>query len=203
MARTFRRRLLAGALLGAAALSPVTAAAQAAPARGSEVFASKRCAHCHVPRAQRGMGPPLEELRRPQGAYELSGRLWNHAPAMFTVLKQEGLQWPEIDDAEMAELMAYLQADAARDPAPDLLRGQLTLIGKGCLKCHSFRREGARIAPDLAGRPGDYAPAATWAAKMWRHTPRMAKAALERGLLYPRFTGSEMVNLLGFLRSGG
>lgn len=171
--------------------------------RGQVTFVVKRCAQCHHAQDAKGVGPAIEELRRPQGAYELAGRLWNHAPAMFTVLTHEGLTWPEIDTAEMADLMAYLGADASRDPAPDLVKGQMTLVGKGCLKCHTFRGEGARVGPDLAGRRSGYAPPATWAATMWRHTPRMAAKALERGVLYPRFSGAEMLNLLAFLRSAG
>jgi len=30
----------------------------------------------------------------------------------------------------------------------------------------------------------------------------MAAVAIQRGVLYPRFSGNEMVDLLGFLRSG-
>src|SRR5690348_11682139 len=63
-------------------------------ARGEQVFASKQCAHCHRDTDPPGAGPRLAELRRPQGAYELTGRFWNHAPAMFTALKQEHLPWP-------------------------------------------------------------------------------------------------------------
>lgn len=172
-------------------------------ARGRELFTAKNCARCHLPGGQRGMGPRLEELQRPQGAYELAGRLWNHAPAMFTLLKQEGLEWPRIEEAEMADLMAYLGADPGRDPAPDLLRGQITLVGKGCLKCHRFKREGARIGPDLAERRDVLAPAARFAARMWSHTPQMAAISIQRGLLYPRFAGDEMVHLIGFLRGPG
>ncbi|MBI4635042.1 MAG: c-type cytochrome [Candidatus Rokubacteria bacterium] len=194
--------LLLAVALGAGTPAPGTAGAQAGDAaRGREVFAAKRCSRCHAPRAERGVGPALEELRRHQGAYELAGRLWNHAPAMFTVLTQEGLEWPTIGAAEMANLMAYLQADPARDPAPDARKGQLVLVSKGCLKCHSWKREGGRVGPDLAERQSSYAPAATWAAAMWRHTPRMAAKAIELGVLYPRFTGDEMGNLLAFLRS--
>jgi hypothetical protein len=148
------------------------------------------------------MGPALEEVGRPQGAYELTGRLWNHAPAMFTALKQEGVEWPRISAAEMVDLMAFLRADPKRDPPPDLPRGQVALVSKGCLKCHSFRKEGGRIGPDLAERRAALAPAATWGATLWAHTPRMAAAAIRVGVLYPRFAGDEMVNLLGFLRSG-
>ena len=171
-------------------------------ARGSRVFASKQCASCHRPSGQSGVGPALERLRHPQGAYELAGRLWNHAPAMFTGLTQERLEWPRINAAEMADLMAYLGADPTRDPAPDLVKGRRALVAKGCLKCHAFRGEGGRIGPDLAEGRERYAPPATWAAAVWRHTPRMAAVAIQREVLYPRFSGDEMVDLLGFLRSG-
>lgn len=204
-----RRRCLTRAFVGVALAGACVAAGKASaqapgdPARGEQVFASKQCAHCHRPAEPKGVGPLLSELRRPQGAYELSGRLWNHAPAMFTTLVHEGLAWPVISETEMADLMAYLQADAARDPAVQARRGQGILVAKGCLKCHSFRGEGSRIAPDLAERREDYAPPARWASRMWSHTPRIAQKAIERGIAYPRFTGDEMTHLLGFLRSGG
>src|SRR3989338_1351577 len=81
--------------------------------------------------ADAAAGPAPGQLRRPQGAYELAGRLWNHAPAMFTALPQERLDWPRISAAEMGDLMAYLDADPRRDPAPDLGRGQLAPGGEG------------------------------------------------------------------------
>ena len=183
-----------------------SAAAQAPPpgdaARGRAVFTSKQCGRCHLPRAEQGVGPVLEEVRVAQGAYHLAGRLWNHAPAMFTVLKAEGLAWPQISVAEMTDLMAYLEADVARDATPDLRKGRMLLLSKGCLKCHSFEGEGARAAPELTERRAELAPASTWAAKLWSHTPRMAELAIQRGVLYPRFSGDEMNDLLGFLRSG-
>ena len=35
---------------------------------------------------------------------------------------------------------------------------------------------------------------------MWGHTPRMAAVAIQQGVRYPRFSGDEMVNLIGYLR---
>ena len=141
-------------------------------ARGRETFTAKACARCHVPRSQAGVGPALEQLRRPQGAFVLAGRLWNHAPGMFTILKIENLQWPQISAAEMADLKTYLEADPARDPAPD-----------------------------LSAQRAAYESAVAWAARMWRHTPAMAAKAMEIGVLYPRFAEDEMLNLVAFLRS--
>jgi cytochrome c2 len=196
-----RSLLPIGVALFAVAVGRGESVAQPAGARGAEVFATKHCARCHLPSGQRGMGPAFERLRRPQGAYELAGRLWNHAPAMFTALALEGVEWPRISPGEMADLMAFLQAAPSRDPPPDLVKGRATLVSKGCLKCHRFKGEGGGIGPDLAERRQSYAPAATWAATMWGHTPRMAAVAIQQGVLYPRFSGDEMVNLLGFLRS--
>ena len=170
------------------------------PARGREIFTAKACARCHLPRGQDGVGPVLEQLRRPQGAFALAGRLWNHAPAMFTVLKMTDLPWPQISAAEMGDLMAYLEADPARDPAPDLTKGQLMLLRKSCLKCHSLRGEGARLAPDLSAQRPAYESGVAWATRMWGHTPAMAAKALEIGVLYPRFAEDEMLNLVAFLR---
>ena len=184
-----------GASIGAAAEAPGDAE------RGQAVFAAGQCVRCHAPRGQPSVGPVVEELRRPQGAYELAGRFWNHAPAMFTTVMREGIAWPEISPAEMVDLMAYLRADPSRDPAPDLAQGHILLVGKGCLKCHRYRGEGGRIAEELTRAHPGYESPVTWAAAVWKHAPRMAEEARRMGVLYPRFTGEEMGNLVGLLRS--
>lgn len=193
---------IAAAALAVAALVPPGAAAAAGDAgRGRAVFESKQCARCHRPEGQAGVGPALEKLRQPQGAFELVGRMWNHAPAMFSALARETIPWPALSTAETADLMAYLKADAARDGTADLLRGQDTLVAKGCLKCHALHGEGAAVAPDLGRRRPQYEDAAAWGAAVWTHTPRMAEVARARGILYPRFEGRQMANLVAFLRS--
>jgi hypothetical protein len=173
------------------------------PERGRAVFEAKFCDRCHRSREESGPGPALEYLRRPQGQMELAGRLWNHVPAMFTSLTMEAVGWPAITVAEMDDLMSFLRADPARDPAPDVAKGHLTLVRKGWLKCHSLRREGGPVRPDLAERRSDYESAAAWAVTMWTHAPGMAQMAARRGLMYPHFTAEEMVNLVGLLRSAG
>ncbi len=190
-----------GAWLFVAAPADVPAESPGDVARGAALFAARQCARCHRPRGELGVGPPVETVRRAQGAFELAGRLWNHAPAMFTTFGREGLPWPQISAAEMGDLMAYLQADPARDPAPDLGRGETILVRKGCLKCHSLKGEGGRVGPDLGQRRAAYDSAVAWAAAMWVHTPRMAVKALDLGVWYPRFAEDELDNLVGYLRS--
>jgi hypothetical protein len=120
---------------------------------------------------------------------------------MFATLLKEGTEWPKITPLEMADLMAYLQADPSRDPAPSLPRGQGLLVRKGCLKCHRFRGEGGSVGIELTKYPDGYQSPVAWATLIWNHSPRMAGHAARMGLLYPRFSSDEMGNLLGFLRS--
>lgn len=193
-------RCALGVLAAALAVTGSVGARGSGPERGAALFAEKGCERCHPARSVRAAAPSLTELRRPQGAFELAGRLWNHVPTMFALLGRAGVTWPRISAEEMADLMAYLQAEAARDPEPDLFRGQVLVLRKGCLKCHALRREGGRTQPDLAEAREAYASAPAWAAAMWAHTPRMAEAAARMGLPYPRFAAGEMADLVGFLR---
>ena len=75
---------------------------------------------------------------------------------MFAVLDAERIQWPGMTESEMTDLMAYLQAEPARDPTPDLLQGQIVLVRKGCLKCHRLRNEGGRVGMELTRYQGRY-----------------------------------------------
>ena len=200
---TFARRrfglAVAGMVAAAIAVVPGLAQPQADAERGRVLFAAKACDRCHATGGT-GVGPALEELRRPQGSLELAGRLWNHVPAMWATLRQQGAVWPDVSAAEMADLMAYLNAEPVRDPAPDAGKGQVVLVRKGCLKCHSLRREGGSIRPDLSVWRPDYDSPAAWASTMWTHTPRMFSETNRQNVPYPRFARDEMVNLLGFLR---
>lgn len=206
--------LAIGAAIGAGGTVPALTADDAEPGRA--LFTEKHCARCHVPRGAQAAGPSiellrrpdapgpaLEVLRRPQGQMELAGRLWNHLPGMVAALGQNGFKWPTIAEREMADLMTFLQAKAGRDPAPDFRKGQLIVLRKGCLKCHSLRREGGRVKPDLADHRKDYESAAAWAATMWKHTPAMSVMSSSMGLPYPRFVDDEMAQLVGFLRQSG
>lgn len=193
-------RMLATLAVGVLVLIPGPAGS-GDPEHGRTLFSAKGCPRCHDPAQATGAAPGLEELRRPQGEFELAGRLWNHVPAMFGSLRSLGVEWPTLSAPEMADLMTFLQADARRDPAPDRTRGQLVLVSKACLKCHSLRGEGGAVKPDLAEARPDYESAAAWAAAMWTHAPRMAAMASERGVPYPRFSGDEMANLVGLLRA--
>jgi cytochrome c2 len=194
-------RPLALALGIATALGTTTVWAGSHDLEGRRLFESKHCARCHVAGGGPTGAPALEAVRRPQGAWELTGRLWNHVPAMFTAIRADQVPWPSFTADEMRALMSYLSAEPSADAKPDAGRGLAVLVQKGCLKCHALHGEGARIAPDLADRVDAFTAPAAWAARIWRHTPSMAAIAMGRGIPYPRFADHEMAHLVAYLKN--
>lgn len=190
-------------VIALAVLTPLVARADGHDSQGRRLFEAKGCVRCHVTGGREGGIPALEELRRPQGEWHLAGRLWNHVPAMFTALASRSVPWPTFTPEEMSLLMVYLGANPSADPAPEPQRGLAALVQKGCLKCHALRGEGGRTAPDFGTRTDAFASPAVWAARIWRHTPTMASAAMAQGLSYPRFTAHEMAQLIAYLKQSG
>jgi cytochrome c2 len=203
MTTAFRIGVVGAVAALALALVPgFASSSKADDSKGRRVFDDKECSRCHVP-GGRSSGPPLEELRRPQGEWELTGRLWNHVPGMFTALSASSVPWPRFTPDEVADLMTYLTASPDADAKPNPARGRTLLVQKSCLKCHALHGEGGRIAPDFAGLTAAFASPTVWAARVWAHTPTMALEATKRGIPYPRFGDREMVHLIAYLKSVG
>lgn len=71
---------------------------------------------------------------------------------------------------------------------------------KGCINCHSVKREGGKVGPDL-GKVQHTHNIYTMAAIMWNHSPREREAMEQRGIKRPEFKGDEMAHLLAYLHS--
>lgn len=92
------------------------------PVRGAALFTSKGCADCHSYAGQGGTdAPPLDYMSGHLSAREvadMSGQIWNHLPTMLLYFKEEGIPVPTFQDAQMADLVAYLHSESATAPAP-------------------------------------------------------------------------------------
>ena len=183
-----------GMLLGFTA--PATGAEGEHPGRA--VFVSKGCATCHEERAVL-QAPHLSVLRKDRSLVQLTAAMWNQAPIMWANLQDPGLRWPRLTAREMAALAQYLNGAAPEDPSPDLGRGQVVLVEKGCARCHSPGGEGGNAAKDLLRRVR-FDSKAAWAAALWNHAPTMLALAAERGAEYPLMQPGELADLIGFLR---
>jgi hypothetical protein len=128
--------------------------------------------------------------------------MWNHAPFMWANLPEPGLKWPRLTPREMAALAVYLNGATPKDPQPNLGRGQVMLVEKGCARCHPLGGQGERVARDLA-RHVRFDSNIAWVSAMWNHAPTMIAVGSQRGVEYPQFEPEELVDLIGFLREMG
>jgi mono/diheme cytochrome c family protein len=81
---------------------------QGNPTAGARVFTAKRCVTCHA-NATNG-APKIADMKRPFSAATMVSSLWHHGPAMLDQMKAKGIAWPRFEGSEMANLIAYLNA---------------------------------------------------------------------------------------------
>jgi cytochrome c2 len=84
------------------------------PASGSRVFASKNCTVCHNDASSGAPRLPIQG-RDFSGAAMVSV-LWHHGPRMLDQMKTKGIAWPRFDGTQMADLIAYLNANKPGHP---------------------------------------------------------------------------------------
>jgi mono/diheme cytochrome c family protein len=85
-------------------------------AAGGKVFAAKGCATCHNDPSSGA--PKITGTGRSFSAATIVSVLWHHGPQMLDQMKTKGIQWPRFDGPEMANLVAYLNAQSAERRPP-------------------------------------------------------------------------------------
>jgi mono/diheme cytochrome c family protein len=166
------------------------------PGEGAELFQRKGCVHCHAVKGLGGTsGPDLGSAGSSRSHPEqLVVAMWNHAPRMWKRMEAEHLDYPRLDDQEMADVFAYLFVARQVDEAGDAARGRQLFETKGCTRCHAPRPSRADEAGGDRAFTKSYLPV-EWARAMWNH-PLVTDAGKEA----PTFEGREMNDLLAYAR---
>ena len=171
------------------------------PVAGEKLFTAKGCARCHAVNGLGGkVGPDLGRTARPRTFFDLAGALWNHTPKMAARMRAMGIARPALDARETGDLVAYLYTLNYFDRKGDAAAGRRLFADKRCTTCHALAGAGGRVGPDLTTLAGYGSPIGI-AAAMWNHGPKMTAAMKERGIARPTFKGSELVDLIAFLKS--
>ena len=153
------------------------------PARGAQLFQSKHCSDCHSYAGQGGEdAPPLDFMRGHLSAREIadmSGRIWDHLPAMLPHFREEDIPVPTFAQGEMADLIAFLHSGQGAQAMPTTTQtmtgmsgmsgmheqagsGKSIFLSSGCGGCHTLAAAGtdATVGPDLdtalKGKSGDF-----------------------------------------------
>jgi cytochrome c2 len=166
-------------LPGAKNLKPQFSPASAST--GAELFQAKGCAGCHKGEKALGKSGLLRSTA------DLATAMWNHPGK----LPQRGELRPE----EMTRLVGYLWSLQFADEGGTAARGAKAFEAKGCTGCHKPGN-----LPKLAH--GEMDNSFGMVAVLWGHGPAMQKQMASKGILWPRFVNTEMVDVLAYLRTG-
>ena len=173
------------------------------PIAGSEVFEAEGCIKCHAVNGMGGdVGPDLGQISRRRSFYELAATMWNHLPAMGEEMLERGIERPELDPKETANLVAYLFALDYFDAPGDVEAGRELFTEKKCVVCHQVGSFGGTEGPNL-DQLSRFGSPVLMAAAMWNHGPAMAPRMEEKGVERPTFTGDELNDLATYIESVG
>ncbi|MEN8145638.1 MAG: c-type cytochrome [Gemmatimonadota bacterium] len=177
------------------------------PEVGEQLFRDRRCARCHTigGTGAGDVGGPLDNYARYAAAVMLAQGMWNHGPTMRRRQVERGISLPTFSGNDISDLQAYLRrASSLRDremiflEPPDPNAGQRLFASKGCRDCHGNDGSGSEFAPNLreaVQRLG----VSEIAGELWNHSAGMAAEMSARGIVFPRFEGTEMADIITYL----
>lgn len=175
------------------------------PDRGRQLLSEKRCLNCHAVAGAGGrVGPDLTTWASYRNPVSWVQAMWNHAPAMQTLMSERGWSWPEFRGEDVADLMAYLRT---LPPSPkgrvylrpaDSQEGRQLFRQKGCITCHPVRGAGSGRAPDLSAHALPRT-LGQFAGLLWNHAPSMWISMRAQQVTRPQFSNKEMADLIAYL----
>lgn len=170
------------------------------PSDGEKIFREKKCALCHsADERSFTIGPDLSNADYSQSVSYIGSVIWNHAPQMWQVMRDNEIDIPELADQEVADIVAYIYFIKFYKVKGNAQNGNAVFRKKSCISCHKVGDEGGAVGPPLSGMP-DISHALDFSRTMWNHASIMEKNINENNLPWPEFTVPEMEDLFAFLR---
>ncbi len=171
------------------------------PTKGARLFSSKGCVKCHALKGEGGRGgPDLGKIDLGDTQLELASRLTNHIPSMVQGMERAKLARPTLTGDEITEISAYLYLLKFFDEPGNPTQGKFLFGEKGCGNCHPTSGKGKEGAPGLDQFPQNISPIFLSQA-IWNHGPDMIAQMVKLGMKWPEFRGTEMMDLLEYIRA--
>lgn len=170
--------------------------------RGWRVFAEKGCIQCHsIGETGRTIAPDLSRMPAVHlSAVGLVAEMWNHAPDMWEKMSAKWVEFKRLDEAEMADLFAFLYFIRYLDEPGDPVKGKEVLRTKRCTECHGIGGKRGKIGPDLA-EWAQFTNPILWVQMMWNHALKMKKEMDKVTIGWPKLGGNDIVDIIAYIRS--
>jgi mono/diheme cytochrome c family protein len=133
---------------------------------------------------------------------EIAGDMWNHSPAMEHVFQEKRVPRPRFEPGEMASLLSFLYYLGSLDPPGNAATGARLFSQKGCETCHSLGGKGGSVGPRL-DKYSQYTSPLFLTAALWDRGKPMAVAMERLKVARPTFQGTDIADLLAYIRSAG
>ncbi len=173
--------------------------------RGRALLSQKHCLDCHhLGGTGSGTAPDLLRWTDYPNPVSWMQAMWNHAPAMQSMMAARGVGWPTFTGNDMSDLIAYFRRLVSPAKKTTYLRpadpqaGHMLFREKGCAACHSNSAGAVRAAPSLKSRELPRT-LGQFAAAMWNHAPAMRATMQTEKIVRPSFSNKEMADLLAYL----
>jgi cytochrome c2 len=186
------------AVFGLTAIIGHAAGFPADSARGRQLFDTLSCVQCHAVAGKGGsIGPDLGRvIDRGFTPARLAATMWNHAPAMWAAMRQQGIRAGDMNDQAAADLFAYFYSARFFEAPGDAARGKRAFESKHCAVCHGM----ATSARPLSQWTSTGQPMAL-AAAMWNHGALMRDEFAKHSIKWPDLTSQDLTDLLVYARN--
>ena len=174
---------------------------------GRKLFVDKHCIRCHAKVDQTGsVAPAIPRMSDSVTPLGWTQSLWNHASTMQSKMKEQGVEWPQLQANDLRDLFAYVRHASGHDgefpfPPANPDNGWAVFQRKQCNQCHSLHSGDPSSAPSLGTESKLPATYADFGAIMLNHYPRMRTRMEASGTPMPVFRDLEMYDLVAFLYS--
>lgn len=176
------------------------------PEKGKVTFTQKGCIQCHSVGGQGGgTGPALDGYKAFASPLFLARAMWSHGPEMLRKMGQNRIPRPQFAGHEIADIFAYLQKASTEMSIQRVYmmvgspsRGAKVFAEKGCAGCHGVWGNGGHVGPDL-GEKIAHTSVTEVVGLMWNHGPAMWKKMEEMKIPFPRFSDTELSDLIAYV----
>ncbi|MGI8992441.1 MAG: c-type cytochrome [Bryobacteraceae bacterium] len=174
--------------------------------RGARLFETQGCIECHGVNGKGGhVGPDLgRSVDRDYTPATLASLLWNHAPAMWTAMRERGISpgglKEQLNEQAAADLFAYFYSVRFFEKPGDAGRGKRLFEERHCAKCHGLTDVTMAPAKPVSQWESLDSPIALTAA-MWNHAANMSREMDLRKLGWIRLSAQDLTDILVYLRN--
>jgi len=171
--------------------------------RGQRLFETLSCVQCHSVNGVGGkVAPDLGRMvDRGFTPATLAATMWNHAPGMWSAMRERQIVAGDLDRQAAQDLMAFFYAARFFEKPGDAGRGKRAFERLGCQGCHGLTSpSGNAGAKPVTEWQGLSDPIALVEA-MWNHRADMLAASGSKGTPLAQLNAQDLTDMLVYLRN--